>query len=51
MGNREVRSSRDNVTASALEGGHGREAETVTPSIQGVRNQDRAVRSTQVKRC
>jgi len=51
MGNRDVRSSRDNVTSSAPEGGHGREVTVTTPSIQGVRNQDRAVRSTQVKRC
>jgi hypothetical protein len=35
MGNRGVRSSRNNVTSSAPEGGHGREAKAATPSIQG----------------
>jgi len=34
-----------------MEGGPGREANTATPSIQGVGTQDRVVRSTQVKRC
>jgi hypothetical protein len=46
-----VRSSRDNVASSCTEGDGGREAQAATPSIQGVGNQDRAVRSTQVKCC
>jgi len=33
----EVRSSRDNVTSSCMDGGRGREAKAATPSIQGGR--------------
>lgn len=46
-----VRSSRHNVASSRVEGDRGREAKAATPSIQGVGNQDRAVRSTDVKCC
>lgn len=36
MGNRGVRSARDNVASSCTDGGHDREAKAATPSIQGV---------------
>ena len=36
----EVRSSRNNVTSSCVEGGQGREVKAATLSIKGVGNQD-----------
>jgi len=50
-GNREVRSSRDNVVSSTVEDGRGREAKVATPSITGVGSQDGVAGSTHVKCC